>query len=236
MRKGKIRPHLFGPAFDTAFDFLPAVESSIVILMGRIASLLFVLSLAGVGVVPSCFAATPVSLEAGYVTTDHDKYGDGFVYGLTIRDGDRRLALGVTIKWFDNTLSWTSYPDTISNTPFRNEERFDIFSVTVLAYYSLFELDSVNQLMLGAGPQVHFVTARWTRITGGFSEANRESRLGFAAVLRYERIVQMFGELRFTLDGSYSYMEGTYEKVDVYQPPLESAHIFTFMAGLGYPF
>ena len=68
-----------------------------------------------------------------------------------------------------------------------------------------------------------------------FSEQVRESRLGFGGLIRYQRRIEMFDRLFFVAEAYYSYMEGTFLKIDNYQPPLEPVNMTGFVAGLGYP-
>jgi hypothetical protein len=46
----------------------------------------------------------------------------------------------------------------------------------------------------------------------------------------------MFGRIHLTAEASYSYMQGTFEKIDNYQPPLEAVNMTYFLIGLSYPF
>ena len=198
-------------------------------------NLLLIIGLLGAFGAPFVYADTPVSVELGYLNTSHDKYSEGFVWGASIR-GDRRLTFGVGVRWYDNTISWESEVEIDGeNFTFWYEETFAIFSVSTYGYYNLLKDASAGKLFVGAGPQVHFVTAEKLFIRERYSQNVRESRLGFGALLRYERTLSMFGELRFIAEGYYSYMEGTFLKIDNYQPPLESINMTGLLIGFGYP-
>jgi hypothetical protein len=203
--------------------------------MPKTFKLLLIIGLAGAVNAPFVFAETPVSVEFGYLKTNHDKYSSGFVWGASIR-GDRRLTLGVSVRWYDNTINWETDIEVGGEfVTFWYEETFSIFSVSPYLYYNLLKENSANALFIGAGPQVHFVTAEKVFIRERYSQSVRESRLGFGALLHYERRMSMFGEIRFIAEAYYSYMEGTFEKIDNYQPPLEPVNMTGILVGLGYP-
>jgi hypothetical protein len=203
--------------------------------MGKTPGLLFAIVLMGAAMAPAVYAATPVSVEFGYLHTNHNKYGDGFVWGGSLR-GDQRLTFGVGARWYEEKISWETDLEIDDETvTFWYEETFKMFSVSAYGYYILLGHDGLNKLLVAAGPQVHFVTADKAYIRERYVESVRESRLGFGGLLRYERVMEMFGGLRFVAEFYYSYMEGTYLKLDYYQPPLEPVNMTGFMAGLGYP-
>ncbi len=140
------------------------------------------------------------------------------------------------IRFYENSIEWeTEIDDGGETVVFWYEEKFRFFSISPYGYYSLFKGDPVNQVLIGAGPQVHFVTAQKLFIRERFSQSVRESRLGFGGLIRYERWIRMFGQMRFVAEAYYSYMEGTFLKIDNYQPPLEPVNMSGFVIGLGYP-
>ncbi len=191
--------------------------------------------LAGAVTAPSGYAETPVSMEFGYLNTNHDRYGSGFVWGLSVK-GEKRLTFGVSVRFYENTVKWeTEIDDDGEPVVFWYEEKFGIFSISPFAYYRLLKGDPVSQVLVGAGPQVHFVTAEKLFIRERFAQSVRESRLGFGGLIRYERRIEMFGKMFFVAEAYYSYMEGTFLKIDNYQPPLESVNMTGFLMGLGYP-
>jgi hypothetical protein len=203
--------------------------------MRRTSKILIFIGLVGAVNAPFVFGETPVSVEVGYLNTNHDRYSRGFVWGASIR-GDRSLTLGVSVRWYDNTINWETDIDVGGEVvTFWYEETFSIFSVSPYLYYNLLKDESVDALLIGAGPQVHFVTAEKIFIRERYSQSVRESRLGFGALLHYERKMSIFGDLRFIAEAYYSYMEGTFEKVDNYQPPLEPVNTTGILVGLGYP-
>lgn len=204
--------------------------------MLKTSNLLLIIGLVGAVNAPFVFAETPVSVELGFLNTNHDRYAQGFVWGASIR-GDRRLTLGVSARWYDNTINWKTDIDIGGEiVTFWYEETFSLFSVSPYLYYNLLKDNTVDALLIGVGPQVHFVNAEKVFIRERYSQSVRESRLGFGALLHYERRVMMFGEIRFIAEAYYSYMEGTFEKVDNYQPPLEPVNMTAILVGLGYPF
>jgi hypothetical protein len=193
------------------------------------------MALVGAVTAPFVYAETPVSVEFGYLSTDHDKYGSGFIWGVTVK-GERRLTFGVSVRLYESSIQWETEVDNDGEpVTFWYEEKYRISSISPYAYYSLFKGDPVNQIMIGAGPQVHFVTAEKMFIRERFSQQVRESRLGFGGLIRYERRIKMFAQLFFVAEAYYSYMEGTFLKIDNYQPPLESVNMTGFVMGLGYP-
>jgi hypothetical protein len=128
---------------------------SIVRGMDRLWKLLIVTVLAGALCPPWAYGDTPVSAEIGYVNTDHQDYGDGFIYGISVRGGPRRFSFGVTARWFENTINYeTEVKDGGEIVRFQYEETFDVFTVTALFYCSVFRGDPINQILIGAGPQV----------------------------------------------------------------------------------
>jgi hypothetical protein len=197
--------------------------------------LLAAIALAGALTTPLARAETPVSLEFGYLNTNHDEYQSGFVWGATVK-GDQRLTFGVGIRFYENTVKWETVIDNGGEpVTFWYEEHFRTFALSPYAYFDLFKGDPVNQIVIGVGPQIHFVTAEKVYVRERFSEQVRESRLGFGALIRYERRIEMFDKLFFAAEAYYSYMEGTFLKIDNYQPPLEPVNMLGFVAGLGYP-
>lgn len=184
---------------------------------------------------PFAYADTPVSVEFGYLNTNHDEYKSGFVWGVTVK-GDQRITFGIGVRFYENNIEWETEIDNNGEpVTFWYEEKFRIFSLSPYAYLNLFKGDPVNQVMIGAGPQVHFVTAEKLYVRERFSEQVRESRLGFGGLIRYQRRIEMFDRLFFVAEAYYSYMEGTFLKIDNYQPPLEPVNMTGFVAGLGYP-
>ena len=199
--------------------------------MRRTSRLLLIIALVGAVNAPFIYAGTPVSVEFGYLNTNHDGYGSGFVWGATIR-GDQRLTFGVGIRFYENTVKLESE---VTPGTFWAEDKFRLFSISPYAYLDLFKGKPDNQVLIGAGPQVHFVTAARSIFLARTSVGAREARLGFGGLVRYERRIRMFGEMFFTAEAYYSYMEGTFEKVGNYQPPLEPVNMVGIVMGLGYP-
>lgn len=222
-------------ALNRVLSFCSEGGLSIVWLMRRILKSLLIMGLVGASGAPLVYSGTPVSMEMGYLSTNHDKYSSGFVWGASLR-GDNNPTFGVGVRWYDNTISWESEIELGDETvTFWYEETFDVFSISPYAYYNFLKGDSLSGLWLGVGPQLHYVTAEKLFIRERYSQRVRESRLGFGALLRYERRMLMFGEIRLVVEGYYSYMEGTFLKIDNYQPPLEPVNMTGILIGLGYP-
>jgi hypothetical protein len=189
------------------------------------------MALVGAFNAPFLYAGTPVSVEFGYLNTSSDSYGSGFVWGATIR-GDQRLTFGVAARFYETSVEIESEAN--PGTTYA-EDKYRIFSLSPYAYLDLFKGKPDNQLLVAAGPQVHFVNASRSILIASTSIGARETRLGFGGLIRYERRIRMFQEMFFVAEAYYSYMEGTFEKVDNYQPPLESINLVGIVMGLGYP-
>jgi hypothetical protein len=199
--------------------------------MRRISRSLLLIALLGAANAPLVYGGTPVSIEFGYLNTNSDSYGSGFLWGATIR-GDQRLTFGVAVRFFEASamLESEANPGT-----YWAEEKYRLFSVSPYAYFDVFRGKPDNQLLIGAGPQIHFVNASQSIFTARTSIGARDTRLGLGGLIRYERRIRMFQELFFAAEAYYSYMEGTFEKAGNYQPPLESVNMVGIMLGLGYP-
>ena len=133
--------------------------------------------------------ANRISVDAGYVHTSSDNYSSGLVYGASIREGTKRLAFGIGAHRFANSISYEK--DVKSGggtTTHRYEETFRDFFVTILVYVHFPLHKDVDRLLLGCGPQVHFLTATKQYILEKYSETVRDSRLGIQLSARYERI------------------------------------------------
>jgi len=180
---------------------------------------------------PHVHSATPVSVEFGYLNTNSDNHGSGFLWGATVR-GDHRLTFGVAVRFYSTTVKLES---DVNPGTFWAEDNFRLFSLSPYAYFGLFKGKPGQQVLIGAGPQVHFVNATRSIFMARTSVGARDSRLGFGGLVRYERRIEMFGDVSFVAEIYYSYMEGTYEKAGHYQPPLEPVNMVGILMGLGYP-
>jgi hypothetical protein len=200
--------------------------------MRRTSRLLLIIALAGAVNAPIVHAATPVSVEFGYLNTSSDSYESGFVWGATIR-GDQRITFGVGIRFYENSVK--TLESDLNPGTFLAEDKYRLFSVSPYAYLDVFKGKPDNQILIGAGPQIHFVSATQSIFAARTSVGARETRLGFGGLMRYERRIRMFQELFFAAEVYYSYMEGTFEKAGNYQPPLESVNRVGVVMGLGYP-
>lgn len=193
---------------------------------------MLVMALLGAVSAPLVYAGTPVSVEFGYLSTSSDSCGSGFLWGATIR-GDQMLTFGVGIRFSETSILLES--DANPGT-YWAEKKLRLFSVSPYAYLDLFKGKPDNQVLIGAGPQIHFLSGTETRFQAGASIGDREGRLGFGGLIRYERRIRMFQEMFFVAEIYYSYMQGTSRKVGVqYQLPIESVNMVGILMGLGYP-
>lgn len=114
------------------------------------------------------------------------------------------------------------------------EEEVADFVLTIMGTYRLNSPEDKNRLLLGAGPQVHFVNS--TRSFSTFSESARDFRLGAGLLVRYRRRLDMFGTLGFVVAASYSHMQSVGSRTDLYDVPTTSMNITMITAGLAFPF
>jgi hypothetical protein len=177
-----------------------------------------------------------ISVDMGYFGTGTSKYGSGFVYGLGLTEGRGKIGFGITALRFASRYTG----DTTTVTPEGKiyttdlEETITDFYITVLATYRLDHVGKNNRLILGVGPQVHFVNSSIQ--IGDVKLSGRSSRLGLGVILRYQRRIEMFGKTALVLTVAHSYRQSVASHTDQYEPPRESLNIATVTAGLAFPF
>jgi len=183
-----------------------------------------------------CLAGRLVSLDVGYFGTTSSKFGNGPLLGLGLTEGNGKIGFGITALRFANTHTG----DTTTVTPQGKihttdlEETINDFYITILATYRLSDAKNADRLILGAGPQVHFIDSSIQ--IGDIKMSGRSSRLGFGLICRYHRRIEMFGEAAFVVTGAYSYVQEVGSHTDQYEPPRESFGLATMTAGLAFPF
>jgi hypothetical protein len=176
-----------------------------------------------------------VSVDLGYFNTTSSRYQSGFTYGIGLTEGKGKIGFGITALRFGNTYygevttSFGGEPDTAEFA----EDVVD-FVLTIMGIYRLNNVAEKNHVMIGAGPQVHFINSR--RSFSTFSESARDFRLGAGAFARYQRRLEMFGSLGFVLSASYCHMQSVSPRTDLYDVPTSSMNITMITAGFAFPF
>jgi hypothetical protein len=184
---------------------------------------------------PPCLADRFFSVDLGYYSTTSNAYQDGFIYGVGMTEGEGKVALWISALRFGNTFrgeSMTSVEGKVYSTPF--EEEVNDFVLTLGGVFRLNGPRDKNRLMVGAGPQVHFVNSK--RDYPGISYSGRDFRLGAAAFARYRRRLDMFGQVGIVLTASYAHMQSVARRTDQYEPPTQSMNITSVTAGIAFPF
>jgi hypothetical protein len=183
-------------------------------------------------------ALRKVSAEAGYVATSVSKYASGLVYGVGIMEGTGRFGFGLSLLRFANS---TSYEKPIKSGAgeiiYRYQEDFSDFYVSILGTYMRDNSKKGTLMIAGLGPQVHFLAATKQYILEKVSITAHEARLGMGAVLRYERVMGMFGNTTIFVGAAWSWMQSGIEVVGEgeYAPPAEGMTSGTITAGLAFP-
>jgi hypothetical protein len=178
-------------------------------------------------------------LDGGYVRTSESRYGSGFVYGATIMEGVGSLGFGLSMQRFANSFtSQRMVLDTRTGKPvtYRYADHIADFVLTILATYMRDNPRRATLMIAGLGPQVHFLAAEGDYYIEGSPVTARDSRLGLGAMLRYERVVSMFGRTTFVATASLSWMQSGVELADEYTPPPEGMTSASITIGLAFPF
>jgi hypothetical protein len=178
-------------------------------------------------------------LEGGYVTTSRAKYGSGFVYGATIMEGVGRFGFGLSMQRFANSFtSQRMVLDTRTGkmVTYRYADHISDFFLTILATYMRDNPRRATLLIAGLGPQIHFLAAEGDYYIKGSPVSARDSRLGVGAILRYERVIGMFGGTTLVAAASVSWMESGLELADEYTPPPDGLTSASITVGLAFPF
>jgi hypothetical protein len=171
----------------------------------------------------------------GYYSTTSSQYASGFVCGLGLTEGQGRVGFGITALRFGNTYRGELIT-LLDGKPYTTqfEEQVVDFVITIMGTYRLNSPAEKNHVMLAAGPEVHFVNSR--RVFSTFAESARDYRLGAGALIRYQRRIDMFGNLGFVVTASYSHMQSVGARTNLYDVPTKSMNITTITAGLAFPF
>jgi hypothetical protein len=179
------------------------------------------------------------SLGAGYLAASNSKYGNGFAYGGSIIEGTGRFGFGLSFLSFTNSFTDSVLainPGTmkLENHVFRGE--VTDFYISVLALY-LRDNPKKGVLMLaGFGPEIHFLQASSQDYVADFRSSGSDSRLGMGAILRYEKVIRMFGTATFVVTAAWSWMQAGIEVVDEFTPPTEGMTAGAVTVGLAFPF
>jgi hypothetical protein len=157
------------------------------------------------------------------------------VYGVGLTEGSGRIGFGLTALSFRNTSKGevtTLVDGKIYYADF--EEDVADFVLTIMGIYRVNDPALKNHLMLGVGPQIHFLNS--SRAFSTFTESARDFRLGAGALARYQRRLDMFGRLGLVVTVSYSHMQSVKSRTDLYEVPTTSMNITTVTAGIAFPF
>jgi hypothetical protein len=183
----------------------------------------------------TCTADRFVSVDMGYFSTTSSQYKSGFTYGVGLTEGEGKFGFGIAALRFGNTCTG-QMTTLLDGKPYTTEfeEEVTDFVLTIMGTYRFSSSEDKNRLMLGAGPQVHFVNSR--RSFSTFSESARDFRLGAGALVSYHRRLDMFGTLAFVATASYSHMQSVESRTDLYDVPTSAMNITTITGGLAFPF
>jgi hypothetical protein len=175
-------------------------------------------------------AGSFVGVQSGYVRTSSEAFGDGLVFGATIVEGSGLIGFGISADKFGHSRKYEE-----------NGANFEVetsdFLVTILATFNPIRSDNPSRLILGVGPQVHFLNSRKFFLDDGISVGAKASRLGLGLLGRYQRRSHLFGSLTLTVSALYSWVEEA-DPADpyTYVPPEQAFNATTLMLGLAYPF
>ena len=178
-------------------------------------------------------------LEAGYVTTSDSRYGSGLVYGATIMEGVGRFGFGLSMQSLSNSFtSERMVLDTRTGkmVMYRYANHISDSFLTILATYMRESPGKATLLIAGLGPQIHFLAAEGDYYIKDAPVSARDSRLGVGAMLRYERVIWMFGRTTFIATAGLSWMQSGIEVADEYSPPADGMTSASITVGLAFPF
>jgi hypothetical protein len=91
-------------------------------------------------------------------------------------------------------------------------------------------------MLAGFGPEIHFLRASSQDYVADFRSDGSDSRLGMGAILRYEKVIRMFGTATFVATAAWSWMQAGIEVVDEFTPPIEGMTAGAVTVGLAFPF
>ena len=190
--------------------------------------------LAMVGVPVRCSANRFISVDMGHFSTTSSKYKSGFIYGAGLTEGEGKIGFGITALRFANTSKGAEVSPIDTIPPAKYDEYLADFVLSIMALYRVNGVEKQNHVMLGAGPQVHFLNSK--RTFSAFEEGARDFRMGAGAFIRYQRRLDMFGDFGFVLSASYAHMQSVGERTDQYDVPTAAMNITTVTAGIAFPF
>jgi hypothetical protein len=182
-----------------------------------------------------CLADRMVSFDVGYFATTSSAFGDGLIYGLCATEGSGKIGFGLTAMRFANTskgdTSTVTSDGKVHTTDF--EETVNDFYLTILATYRHGGGEKTHRLIVGVGPQVHFVNSNIQ--IGDVGLSGRSSRLGAGLIFRYHKRIEMFGA-DLVASAAYSYVQKVAAHTDQYEPPREAFSLATITVGIAFPF
>ena len=183
-----------------------------------------------------CLSARMISVDLGYVSTTSPSFESGFTYGLGVTEGRGKIGFGITAMRFSNTVPRELAGLGPDGKPIKSEfdETVHDFYITFLATYHLNSPEMKNHMILGMGPQVHFVNSRLENPSIKFTA--RDYRLGIGGFFRYHRRIEMFGRTALVVTATYGHMQSVASTTDQYEPPTHSMNFGTITAGLAFPF
>jgi hypothetical protein len=189
-----------------------------------------------IGTPSPCSANRFISVDLGHFSTTSSKFKSGFIYGAGLTEGKGKVGFGITALRFASTSEGAEVSVDTEGKIIRADfdEHLADFVLSVMALYRLNKVERQNHVMLGAGPQVHFLNS--TRAFSAFEEGARDFRMGAGAFIRYQRRLDMFGDLGFVLSASYSHMQSVGKRTDQYDVPTAAMNVTTVTAGLAFPF
>jgi hypothetical protein len=177
-----------------------------------------------------------LSVDLGYVNTTSPSYEDGLIYGLGVTEGSGKIGFGITAMRFSNTTLRKLEGRGPDGKPIVSEfdETVHDFYITFMATYHVNSPKVTNHMLLGLGPQVHFVNSTLENPSIKFTA--RDYRLGIGGFFRYHKRIEMFGRTAFVVTATYSHMQSVASRTDQYEPPTHSMNFGTITAGLAFPF
>jgi hypothetical protein len=194
--------------------------------------------LAVLALASSSLAMRKFGIEGGYIATSESKYGSGFAYGATLMEGVGRFGFGLSMRRFANTFTAEKLgldPRTGKTITYRFADKVSDTRLAVLATYMRSVPKKSVLLIAGVGPEIHWLIAQGEYVKGT-EMTSRDSRLGLSAIVRYERLISMFGRATFTTTLAVSWMESGIEYADEYDPPAEGMTSASLTVGVAFPF
>lgn len=181
-------------------------------------------------------AGRMISVDLGYFSTNSQSFGQGFTYGIGVTEGEGDFGFAITAMRLSNTAPRVLWGYDSEGKPIKVDlkETVNDFMMTFLGTYHVNEPDRVNHLILGAGPQVHFLSSVLENSYLKWSA--RDYRLGLTGFARYYRRIEMFGRTSLAFTASYSHVLSVASRTDQYEPPTHGWNFFSLTVGMGFPF